>query len=78
MPPVGFLSLGQEPLRCSAILRGGAFTSTEALINEYKKYFATGHSDFHRELFRIIDNIGDVLHCLTDPLSEIFNVSSHN
>ena len=59
-------------------LRGGAFTSTEALIKEYKKHFAAGHSDLHREMFRIIDDIGDVLYCFTDFLSEIFDVFRHN
>ena len=58
--------MGQEPLQCSAILRGRSFTSTEALINEYKKHFAAGHSNFHRELFCIVDDVGDVLHCFTD------------
>jgi hypothetical protein len=74
----GFLSFGQEPLQCSAILRGRSFTSTEALINEYKKHFAAGHSNFHRELFCIVDDVGDVLHCFTDFLSEILDVFRHN
>jgi hypothetical protein len=56
------------------MLRGRSFTSTEALINEYKKHFAAGHSNFHRELFCIVDDVGDVLHCFTDFLSEILDV----
>ena len=31
-----------------------------------------------REIFRITDNIGDVLYCFTDFLSEIFDVFRHD